>query len=212
MTTYDRIIQGIRVCESEPFPKFVDMTSMDEFLFCGKFTSKFFLREEVCKKISEAQRQLPKGLRFLLYEAYRPLSRQIELWDSVLVQIRNENPEWTATQCEEEVDTKYVANPHGFGSGHLAGAAVDITLCTSTGEELFMGTRVQEFCSLTPTASFEIKGVERERRNLLRKTLEAVGVMNFPSEWWHFCYGDRLWAEITHQDKAFFAPVDEITF
>jgi len=33
-------------------------------------------------------------------------------------------------------------------------------------------------------------------------------MINYPDEWWHFSYGDRLWAEITDRKEAFFAPIE----
>jgi D-alanyl-D-alanine dipeptidase len=38
--------------------------------------------------------------------------------------------------------------------------------------------------------------------------MQSVGMINYPDEWWHFSYGDRLWAEVTNRDAAFFAPID----
>jgi D-alanyl-D-alanine dipeptidase len=71
-----------------------------------------------------------------------------------------------------------------------------------------MGTAVQEFNEQTRTNCDTIKADEIERRKILRDALEAEGVINFPDEWWHFSYGDRLWAVITKSDRAFYAPID----
>jgi D-alanyl-D-alanine dipeptidase len=39
--------------------------------------------------------------------------------------------------------------------------------------------------------------------------MEGAGLVNYPSEWWHYSYGDRLWAELTGSPVAFFAPLPE---
>ncbi|MDE1902053.1 MAG: D-alanyl-D-alanine carboxypeptidase family protein [Alphaproteobacteria bacterium] len=207
LTMYDQIIRGIHVRESENPPILIDMEQDGDFFFCKQFTSEFQLRREVCDRIKAAQKRLPSNYRFMLYEAFRPRARQIELWDAILIQLRNEHPSWNEDQYIVEAD-KFVANPHGFGSGHQAAAAVDITLCSDSGQEYDMGTKVQEFNPKTLTASNAIKPEEAERRAIMRQALEAQGIVNYPDEWWHFSYGDRLWAEITGRERAFYAPVD----
>jgi hypothetical protein len=54
-----------------------------------------------------------------------------------------------------------------------------------TGED-----RVRSECAaLTPP--------QRANRRRLADALTAVGFVNYPEEWWHFSYGDRLWAQIS---------------
>ena len=97
--------------------------------------------------------------------------------------------------------------PDGFGSGHQAGAALDITLATADRKPLDMGTNMQAFTPLTPTA-LDVPDTARQNRDLLVDTLAAQGLINYPDEWWHFSYGDRLWAEVTGHTQAFYAPID----
>jgi len=34
-------------------------------------------------------------------------------------------------------------------------------------------------------------------------------MINYPDEWWHFSYRDRLWAEVTGRNGAFFVPIEQ---
>jgi len=205
---FDQVVRGIHVSESEDPPVLIDMEDEGAFFFNKKFASGFLLRKTVCDKIKAAQDQLPAGFRFMLYEAFRPRSRQLVLWDQILHQLKAQHPEWNDEQYREEAE-RFVANPHGFGSGHQAAAAVDITLCTDAGEELCMGTQVQEFNPQTRTDCRTIRSEEIERRKILCAVLGSQDIVNYPEEWWHFSHGDRLWAEIKGRDKAFFAPIAE---
>ena len=200
-------LNGIDIYETEQPPYLVDLMKEREFFFCKKFTSEFLLRRKVCDKIKSAQNLLPQGYRFLIYEAFRTRQRQIELWDNIIAHLHKEHPEWDPAQYTFEAN-KFIANPHGFGSGHQAAAAVDITLCDDAGQEFLMGTNVQEFTAMTRTNSNTIKQEERNRRTILRNALETQGVINYPDEWWHFSYGDRLWAEVTGRNATFYAPVE----
>lgn len=204
---FDQTVRGIHVKESEQPPELVDMAATGEFLFCTKFAKQFLLRRVVCEKLVAAQKRLPDGYRFMLFEAFRPRARQIELWNGVMAQLKREHPNRDDEQYRLEAE-KFVANPHGFGSGHQAGAAVDISLADASGQEIFFGTQVQEFNEKTQTRNARLSPEEAHLRVVLKTALESEGVINYPDEWWHFSYGDRLWAEVTQRNAAFFAPID----
>jgi D-alanyl-D-alanine dipeptidase len=94
---------------------------------------------------------------------------------------------------------------------HVAGAAVDVTLVDSCGQELDLGTQID----VTPEQSggrccFAADGVSREaraNRDLLARVLCREGLVNYPTEWWHYSYGDRYWALATGAGAALYGPV-----
>ncbi len=119
--------------------------------------------------------------------------------------LKAKHPDWTQSKIEEEAN-KMVANPYGIGSGHQTGGAIDVTL-SYLGQMLDMGTpylsdEVQtrtDYPFLTPT--------QIQNRRLLKGTLEKVGLVNYPLEWWHYSYGEQEWAVLTKQPQTLFAPV-----
>jgi zinc D-Ala-D-Ala dipeptidase len=53
-------------------------------------------------------------------------------------------------------------------------------------------------------------GISREaraNRDLLAGVLCREGLVNYPSEWWHYSYGDRCWAVATGAGAALYGPV-----
>ena len=42
----------------------------------------------------------------------------------------------------------------------------------------------------------------------LQRDFPALSFSHLADCWWHFSYGDRLWAEVTGRTQAFFAPID----
>jgi D-alanyl-D-alanine dipeptidase len=40
----------------------------------------------------------------------------------------------------------------------------------------------------------------------LAAALSAAGFVNYPTEWWHWSYGDRYWAMVTGEPAALYAP------
>ncbi|MCU0524773.1 MAG: D-alanyl-D-alanine dipeptidase [Elainella sp. Prado103] len=46
-----------------------------------------------------------------------------------------------------------------------------------------------------------------QNRLLLRQIMVAVGFQQHPQEWWHFSYGDQLWAWLSAQQSPHFQPI-----
>jgi len=42
---------------------------------------------------------------------------------------------------------------------------------------------------------------------LLTRVLGGAGLVNYPTEWWHWNFGDRCWAFTTGNDHALYGPV-----
>ena len=55
----------------------------------------------------------------------------------------------------------------------------------------------------------------RARANceLLARALRGAGLVNYPTEWWHWSYGDRYWALVSGAPAAMYGPVaaDRVT-
>lgn len=94
---------------------------------------------------------------------------------------------------------------------HTAGAAVDLTLCDPDGVEYDMGTQVNDNPEQSDgacyTAAPNISADARAHRKLLAAALEPVGLVNYPTEWWHWSYGDRYWAMSTGFSHAHYGPL-----
>jgi D-alanyl-D-alanine dipeptidase len=105
--------------------------------------------------------------------------------------------------------SRYVSPPDI--APHSAGAAVDLTLATSAGTEIDMGTRVnaspEESGGACFTGADSISAPARSHRDLLGRALTSAGFVNYPTEWWHWSYGDRYWALGTGA-AACYGPID----
>jgi D-alanyl-D-alanine dipeptidase len=58
------------------------------------------------------------------------------------------------------------------------------------------------------TAATNISRFARSHRRLLTTVLTWSGLVNYPTEWWHWSYGDRYWALCTGAAAALYGPVD----
>ncbi|MGW7514214.1 M15 family metallopeptidase [Streptomyces sp. NPDC054796] len=170
-----------------------------------------YLRSSLLERLLKAQELLPQDVRLLFIEGYRPLPLQREYFENYANQLRVSHPEWTDEQIQSAT-SKYVSPP--AIAPHSAGAAVDLTLADSDGHELDMGTAVnadpEESEGACYTEAANISEKARANRNLLGSALSAVGLVNYPTEWWHWSFGDRYWALMTEKSTALYGP-KEIT-
>ena len=200
------IVDGIEIIERDTPQRLVMLIETDRLFLNDSLASDWRIRPDIKQRVAAASLTLPDGLCLMIYEAFRSRARQRELWEPVFTKISAAHPDWTPEQHYTQT-SRWVSPPDGFGSGHQAGAALDITLATADRKTLDMGTNMQAFTPLTPTVS-DVHDTARQNRDLLVNTLQAQGLINYPDEWWYFSYGDRLWAEVTGRSHAFFAPVD----
>lgn len=166
------------------------------------------LREGVAWRLARAARLLPEGLRLLVTEGYRPLALQIQYFDEYAAELRKANPDWSDAYLQQQ--TSRSLSPPDVGP-HVAGAAVDLTLRTASGAELDLGTPVnaspEESDGACYTDSALISPTARRNRRTLTAALATAGLVNYPTEWWHWSYGDRYWALTTEAPSALYGPV-----
>lgn len=168
-----------------------------------------YLREGVLERLLKAQALLPEGLRLLFVEGYRPPSLQREYFEGYAGRLRAGHAEWSEEQVHSAA-SRYVSPPEI--APHSAGAAVDLTLADAHGRELGLGTRMnadpEESDGACYTGAPNISDEARAHRTLLGAALTAAGLVNYPTEWWHWSFGDRYWALTTHADAACYGPTE----
>ncbi len=124
----------------------------------------------------------PLGLKFLIFDAYRPSEAQWKLWE------HTPNPDFLADPAK--------------GSPHSRGVAIDLTLMRS-GSALDMGTAFDAF---TPLSHHGHTGISREaqaNRLLLLGLMTAAGWDFYRNEWWHYqLFNSRNYALISDKDAG----------
>ncbi|MEV7183371.1 M15 family metallopeptidase [Kitasatospora sp. NPDC093102] len=168
------------------------------------------LRTGVLDRLLDAQAALPDGLRLLFVEGYRPPALQSRYFDDYAAELRTANPDWPDERLRAAT-SRYVSPPEI--APHSAGAAVDLTLVDADGRELDLGTRVnaspEESAGACYTHADGIGAQARANRRLLSDVLTGAGLVNYPTEWWHWSYGDRYWALATGAPSALYGPAHQ---
>lgn len=166
------------------------------------------VRSLFAARLTEAQRLLPDGISFLVIDGYRDASAQQRIIDHYGEQIARLYPGISAEQ-KHELTSRFVS-PLNVAP-HVAGAAVDLTLVDASGRELDMGTPIDATPEQSLGACYfhasNISAEARENRELMAAALLAVDCVNYPTEWWHWSFGDKYWALHTGATAALFGPV-----
>ncbi|WP_405767989.1 M15 family metallopeptidase [Streptomyces sp. NBC_01538] len=165
------------------------------------------LRADVLRRLLLAQDALPPGVRLLLVEGFRPPELQRSYFDTYAATLRAAHPDAGPARIRE-LASAYISPPEV--APHVSGGAVDLTLCTEDGAELPLGTEVnatpEESEGGCRTAAANIDAEARANRAVLGRAMAAAGFVNYPTEWWHWSYGDRYWALLTEAPAAKYGP------
>lgn len=129
--------------------------------------NRCLLRESVAERLALVQQDLhAQGLALKVYDGYRPLSVQKQMWAVM-------------------PDERYVANP-AKGSRHNRAAAVDVTLVDTAGRELEMPCPYDEFGERAHTRYPGANPAARANRDLLIQAMQRRGFAVLETEWWHY--------------------------
>jgi D-alanyl-D-alanine dipeptidase len=165
------------------------------------------VRKTVAERLGEADALLPEGLHLLVVEGLRPLEVQRAIYRGYRARLAADRPELEAVDLDRLV-SRFVAPP--ATAPHVSGAAVDLTLVADHGTALDLGTPIDATPEESDGACYfdapQIAADARRLRTVLASALHRAGLVNYPTEWWHWSFGDRYWAHVTERPFAIHGP------
>ena len=166
------------------------------------------VRAGLVTRLVAADALLPPGVRLRVVEGFRPLAQQQAIIASYAAQVRAHHPDADAAELVR-LTSRFVA-PVAVAP-HVAGAAVDLTLVDVCGQELDMGTPIdatpEDSAGRCYFTAGSISLDARAHRDLLAEVLGSQGLVNYPTEWWHWSFGDRYWALLSGARHALYGPL-----
>lgn len=184
--------------------------------------SPFYVREGVLDRLIHANQTLQQsrpGWRIQIFDAYRPVAVQQFMVDYTFAELMNakglNSTTLNATQREEIWQQVYQfwAMPNldpSMPPPHSTGGAIDVTLIDETGNAIDMGSEIDEISARSfPDYFADVQEhLYHEHRQILDFAMRSAGFVRHWNEWWHFSYGDQIWAWIMNQnqpDRSFIA-------
>jgi len=174
-----------------------------------KNKSPFYVRKSVLERLKQAVQKLEtlkSGYKIKIFDAFRPVEVQkfmIE-YDKERIAQERFNKTFQSLQSKEQnevrdfvqtfwspISENIELNP----PPHSTGAALDLTIVDENGIELDMGTKIDELSELSFSHYFKgSDSIYQKNRELLVEVMTYAGFVQLPTEWWHFSYGDQIWA------------------
>ena len=173
--------------------------------------SPYCLRQGVIKALLEAQFLLEKrhpNWKIKIYDAYRPVGVQQFMvnytFDSLVKNLNLKERQLSAQLRQDLWGQVYQlwAAPSldkNMPPPHSTGAAVDVTIVDEQGKTLDMGGDIDELSERSQPDYYlsdpdEAKQQYHFHRQLLNRVMTNAGFCRHPGEWWHFSFGDQMWA------------------
>ena len=132
------------------------------------------LRRDIAERLKHVQEGLaPRDLGLKVWDCYRPISVQQKFWKLV-------------------PDSRYVMQPvfrdgkPVDGSKHNRGAAVDLTLVDTQGNDVPMPTDYDDFSERANRSMLRGDGQAMRNSRMLEVAMVREGFEPLPTEWWHF--------------------------
>lgn len=189
----------------------------------GKY-SPYYLRRGVIDKLIQAQNYLQlirPNWRIQIFDGYRPVAVQQFMVDysfAAALQERGLTEAELSPQQRQEI-WQIVYEIWAVPSvdektppPHSTGAAVDVTLVDDGGQIVNMGSPIDEL-SERSHPDYYVNNSHPDaiqyhaHRQLLKDVMLKAGFQRNPREWWHFSFGDQMWAWLHNQSNS----VDSVT-
>ncbi len=201
----------------------------------GPGADPFVLRAGVVRRLIAAEQQLQahdQELRFVIFDAWRPVSVQAFMVDhAVAEECARLGINLKTAGSAADIDRAIAEVRHAVGRfwappsldpttppPHSTGAAVDLTLAGRDGDLLEMGGEIDAIGPVSEPdhyANTALAGRDafavcvHQRRCLLDRVLGGQGFVRHPNEWWHFSFGDQLWAWRSGAQEAIYGRCDQ---
>ncbi len=174
--------------------------------------SPYYLRRGVLEKLLYAQtvlHRLHPDWRIQIFDAYRPRAVQQYMVDytfAATAKAKDLVPDRLSPADRDailEQVYQFWAVPSddpAMPPPHSTGAAVDVTLADWAGQPIDMGSAIDEMSSRSSPDYFaDSDALFHQNRQILKQAMVAAGFCQHPREWWHFSWGDQVWAWLGNQ-------------
>ncbi|MFK0733972.1 MAG: M15 family metallopeptidase [Gloeotrichia echinulata GP01] len=181
--------------------------------------SPYYLRQSVIENLIQAQNYLQlecPNWHIQIFDAYRPVAVQQFMVDysfaEALQQRGLTEEDLSPNQRQEVWEAVYQiwAVPSldkKTPPPHSTGAAVDVTLVDDLGQIVNMGSPIDEMSQRSlPDYYSNSEHPQAQQyhahRQLLNDVMLKAGFQRNPREWWHFSFGDQMWAWLNNQSHS----------
>ena len=167
-----------------------------------------YLRSEVAKKLQDAASKLDDRYALVIRAGHRPIEVQKRILVECAKEYQDEHPEVSDAEALEHART-FVSDPDITLPPHVCGAAVDVEIRdTTTGKLLDFGGSMNDDTEKSFLYYPDLSDVQKTNRLMLTTVMLDAGFASCKPEWWHFSYGDQVWAWFYGEQSSLYSPID----
>ena len=153
-----------------------------------------YVRAGVLRRLERAAESLPDDVQLVVRAGHRPLEVQRQLLHDVRAEYAQAHSDASDEETLAHART-YVSDPDVKLPPHCCGAAVDVELRdTETGRLLDFGSPMNADARPSHLHHPDLTHEQAASRMLLLTAMLEAGFASYHAEWWHYSYGDQLWA------------------
>lgn len=165
-------------------------------------------RSSVADMLGRVAAALPYGIRLAVVEGWRPPEIQRHMHEATRGRLRAAFPDWDAATLQREVERFSAPMDEHAPPPHTTGGAVDVHLIGPDGEPLDLTSPYELLDGeAAPMSAPGLSDTALRHRTILREAMESAGFTNYPSEFWHWSYGDQAWAYRGRHPAAHYAAI-----
>jgi len=173
---------------------------------------RFHGRVTVVEMLKQAEKNLPKGYKLMLWGIFRSLDEQFKIYADVEKSFKEKHPHWPRNILRRQTN-RFVHPPDILTPpGHSTGGAVDLSLIGPDDTPLNMtapyNAESEERRKVAATFSPHLAEDARDNRMILIRAMDGAGFTNYGGEWWHWSYGDSCWAWRMKRKVAIYGSID----
>jgi D-alanyl-D-alanine dipeptidase len=160
----------------------------------------------VGEMLMQAQEKLPTGYKLMINECYRSADTERKYQDDCIKEFKLKDILPSKEKIAQEYDRLTQEYDH---NGHHTGGVLDVTLVDDKGSVVDMGPHVPSglnWLGAVQKIKLETKECSSNRKKIFQ-ALEQTGFICYPTEWWHWSFGDRYWCFKTKSHSAIYGDI-----
>lgn len=167
-----------------------------------------YVRSELATRLKKASEALEDRYRLVIRAGHRPIEVQQRILIDCADDYKEEHPGVSDEEAMEHART-FVNDPDTTLPPHVCGAAVDVdVLDTATGKLVDFGSKLNDDTEQSFLYYPDLTDDQKNNRLMLVTVMLDAGLASCKPEWWHFSYGDQVWAWFYGHEKSLYSPVD----
>jgi len=167
-----------------------------------------YVRSELLNRIELAANILSNPYKLVIRAGHRPIDVQKRLLKECSAEYKKDNPGISEKDALNHART-FVSDPDITLPPHVCGAAVDVEIVdATTGILLDFGSTMDDDNERSFLYYSDLTDNQKANRLMLVTVMLKAGLASCKTEWWHFSYGDQIWAWFYDHQNSLYSPVD----